>query len=173
MLTLVITGAPGVGKSTVCALLAHRLPKAAHIEVDELQKMIVTGGHWPSAGTPESYQQLLLRTRNAADIASNFVGAGIAVVLEEVVATAEQISILDRVLGPTGLAYVVLTAARDTVLERDAGRAKHTAANYLGVEDLIKDALDGRAITITSTDQPPEETAAAVQSAVPGMGWTS
>jgi adenylate kinase family enzyme len=169
--SLVVTGAPGVGKSTVCSMLARCLPTAAHIEVDELQRMIVSGGQWPSAGTPASHQQLLLRTRNAAAIARNFVETGIAAIIEEVVATSEQVAILDNTLGTTGLSYVILAAPTATVLRRDAGRSKHTAANYLGVESLVHDALSGRAITIMSGEHTADETAAAVRSAVTELPW--
>ncbi|MBA2463263.1 MAG: AAA family ATPase [Actinobacteria bacterium] len=41
---VLISGVPGAGKTTVARLLAQRLPLAAHIEADEIQNLIVSGG---------------------------------------------------------------------------------------------------------------------------------
>ncbi|MEM7079780.1 MAG: AAA family ATPase, partial [Pseudomonadota bacterium] len=67
---IAITGTPGVGKTTICRLLAERIALSAHVEADELQRFIVAGGQWPSAGTKVAHAQLLLRTRNAATLAA-------------------------------------------------------------------------------------------------------
>ncbi|MFJ5084035.1 hypothetical protein [Streptomyces sp. NPDC088706] len=46
---VLLSGIPGSGKSTVAAALAARFTASAHIEVDALQELIVTGGRWPVA----------------------------------------------------------------------------------------------------------------------------
>jgi predicted kinase len=168
---IVITGAPGVGKSTIAGMLATRLARAAHIEADELHRMIVTGAEWPSAGTPEAHLQLLLRTRNAAQMAANFAEAGVVPIIDEVIASQEQLDTVDELFDGTDVTFVVLTAPAPTILERDAGRGEHTAANYLGVDRLISGVLAGRATFVDSTDLSREETANAVQAAVPRAGW--
>jgi adenylate kinase family enzyme len=45
---------PGAGKSTTAALLASRLPRAAHVEADQLQQIILGGGEWPDSGAVPS-----------------------------------------------------------------------------------------------------------------------
>jgi adenylate kinase family enzyme len=42
-----ISGIPGSGKTTIARLLALRFPLAAHIEADEVQNLIVSGGLHP------------------------------------------------------------------------------------------------------------------------------
>ncbi|HVE95246.1 MAG TPA: AAA family ATPase [Acidimicrobiales bacterium] len=166
-----ITGAPGVGKSTICRMASARLECAAHIEADELHRMIVTGAEWPNAGTPDSQAQLLLRTRNAAQVAANFSDAGITPIVDEVIATHEQLDILDEILAGANVTFVVLGASAQAILERDAGRHKHTAAHYLGVDQLVSGVLAGRAAFLDTTELSPEETVNAVQGIVPNVGW--
>lgn len=169
---IVLTGAPGVGKSTVAALLAHRLPRAAHVEADELHRMIVSGGEWPSAGTGEAFRQLLLRTRNAAQLAANFSEAAITPIVDEVIATDDQLAIVDEILGGSGVVFVVLAAPSATLLARDAGRGKHTASNYMGVAAMVEAVLAGRATFLDSTHLSPEDTATAIQELLPDLTRT-
>lgn len=169
--SIVITGAPGVGKTTICRLISPRLPRAAHIQADALHRMIISGGEWPSTGTREAQMQLLLRTRNAAQMAANFARAGIIPIVDEVIATKEQLDIVEEVLAGVDVTFIVLTACVETVLERDAGRDKHTAARYLGVDQLITGVLAGRATLLDSTDLSSEETVACVQAIVPDVEW--
>jgi len=152
----VITGTPGVGKSTVCRGLAQRLPIGAHIEADRLQQLIVAGGQWPSAATAAAIEQLILRTRNAACIARNFLAAGIPAFIDEVVCTDEQMGVLTELVPHARL--VVLAAHRDVVLERDGMRRKHTASNYQGVADAIADVVGTKATWLDTTGLTTEQT---------------
>lgn len=154
-------------------MASARLARAAHIEADQLHRMIVTGAEWPSTGTRASHKQLLLRTRNAAQIAANFADAGIVPIIDEVIATHEQLDIVDELLGRQDVIFVVLRASAQRLLERDAGRDKHTAANYLGVDQLIGGVLAGRATFCDTTELSTEETVNAVQTIVPDVGWLS
>ncbi|HYZ97338.1 MAG TPA: AAA family ATPase [Acidimicrobiales bacterium] len=163
---LVVTGTPGVGKSTVCRAIAQRLPIAAHVEADTLHRFLVSGGQWPSAGTAAAMGQLVLRTCNAATVAANFVSAGIPVVLDEVLSTPRQVAVLAELLP--GGRIVALTATEDVVLARDAMRSKHTAANYRGVASEIADAVGAAATWIDTTGLTAEETIAAVLRAAGG-----
>src|SRR3981189_2899706 len=82
---VLLTGIPGSGKSTVAAALAARFGMAAHIEVDALQQMIVSGGRWPSPShDAEAARQIFLRARNACLLADSFVTAGFVPVLDDV-----------------------------------------------------------------------------------------
>ena len=63
-IAVLVTGIPGSGKTTVARTLARRLTRAAHIEVDVLQAMIVAGGLWPDQSPrEEAMRQLALRAR--------------------------------------------------------------------------------------------------------------
>ena len=165
---VLITGAPGVGKSSVANLIAHRFSLAAHIDADELQKMIVSGGVWPSAATEAAVRQLVLRTSNVALLASSFLLAGVLPIIDEVVGTTEQFQVLERHLGEHRLLIVGLAAPYAVLLERDAGRAKTTAANYPGTEDKIRRTCRDAITWIDSSELSLDETVADVLELVLG-----
>lgn len=163
----VITGQPGVGKSTTCARLASRRTLAAHVKADDLHRMIVTGGEWPSAATAMSQRQLLARTRSAAQVAHTFAAAGTDVFIDEVVALPEQLDILDCYVGPAH--WVLLTASPAVVTERDALRAKHTASDYLHVGAALEGLLAGRATFIDTDRLDAGHTVDLVEAALSGL----
>jgi broad-specificity NMP kinase len=148
---VVITGTPGVGKSTVCRALARRRPTAAHVEADSLHRFLVSGGEWPSAGTERSVEQLVLRTRNAASVASNFTSLAIPTFVDDWISTSRQVRVLGEALPDA--VVIVLTATRSQVLQRDAQRDKHTAAMYLDSAETIDDVLGRDAIRIDTTSR--------------------
>jgi cytidylate kinase len=70
----VICGNACAGKTTTARLLARRLPLAAHVDGDEMQRLIVSGCRWPVPGdtdpgtgrlTGEAGAQYALRIRTA------------------------------------------------------------------------------------------------------------
>jgi predicted kinase len=162
---LVLTGAPGVGKSTIAAALAGRVARGAHVEADVVHRFIVSGGQWPSAGTDESYRQLLLRASNIATISQTLRAAGFCVVIDEAVALPEQLEAIEAVVTPP-IDIVVLTATEDAILARDGQRAKQTARSYLGVQAMVLQLLQSRAHVIDTTTRAIDESVFAVQEAV-------
>lgn len=106
---------------------------------------------WPSAGTPEALHQLLLRTRNAASLAANFREAGIVPVIDEVVATQEQLAAIEEAIPFASLTAVMLVTTEAVILERDAARSKHTAGNYLGVQRLVAEMVMDHAVVVDTT----------------------
>ncbi len=85
---IVVTGIQAAGKSTVARLLAHRFVRAAHVEADVLQGMIVSGGEWvsePGEPTGEAAQQLRLRLRNMCLLGISFYKAGFTAVLDDII----------------------------------------------------------------------------------------
>src|SRR5215204_1887840 len=77
---IVVSGMQGAGKSTVATALARRLPRAARIEPDALQAMIVSGGRWPEAREMSAAAAAQLRLRHACLLARSFVAAGFCAV---------------------------------------------------------------------------------------------
>lgn len=92
---IVVSGLPGSGKSTVSRLVAARLNRAAHIEADRIQEMIVSGRVWPE-GSPEpqpgleATAQLALRLRTACLLARSFVDAGFTALVDDIVLGARM-----------------------------------------------------------------------------------
>jgi len=80
---LVLTGGPGVGKSSTALALAEMRARAAVVEVDDIRQMIVSGGVAPWKGA-EGNRQRQLGVRNACAVAMNFCEADVDVVITDV-----------------------------------------------------------------------------------------
>ena len=118
-----ITGIPGAGKTTVALALAGRFERAAHVEADALQRMIVSGGRWPHEGLDDvARAQLGLRARNAGLLAASFFDAGIVPVIDDIVVGPRRLGIYREVLGERTLQLVVLAPPVEVALARDRGR---------------------------------------------------
>src|SRR5436305_10157075 len=94
MPVFLITGIPGAGKTTVSKVLARRFPSAAHIEADQIQKLVVSGRLWPGQEPhDEAMRQLALRARNCALLAESFHEAGFVPVVDDVVVGPRRLEI--------------------------------------------------------------------------------
>jgi hypothetical protein len=118
--------------------MASRLPFAAHVKADVLHRMIRSGGEWPSAGSAAARSQHLLRSRNAFALADHFRAEGIVPIVDDVLSLPEHV---EMIRCRSDVVAVGLTAARDEILSRDAGRYKQTAALYENAEREIRAAL--------------------------------
>ena len=135
---VVVTGAPGVGKSTISEEIASRLPLVAHVKADVLHRMIRSGGEWPSAGTGVARSQHILRSRNAFTLADNFRAAGVLPIIDDVLSLPEHAEMIE---SRDGVLAFALTATRDEIRKRDAGRHKQTAGLYEESEREIRQVL--------------------------------
>jgi chloramphenicol 3-O-phosphotransferase len=126
---VVVSGIPGAGKTTVARLLTQRFERAAHIEADEVQRMVVAGGVWPdgeqldAAGNPrgEALRQLELRGRNVCLLANSFAEAGVVAVIDDVVIGSRLDSFRSMLTGRP-LWFVLLLPTLERVAERNAKR---------------------------------------------------
>jgi chloramphenicol 3-O-phosphotransferase len=86
----VLSGSPGVGKSSVArALLAH-YPHGLHLPVDDLRELVVSGIAHPSLEhRPEAVRQFGLARRAAAHHARLYAEGGFAVALDDVLWPAD------------------------------------------------------------------------------------
>jgi predicted kinase len=84
--------------------------------------------HTRDGWNDETQRQLDLARDNVASVAKNFVGAGISVVIDDVVFPRWEVSGIDRwrsALSPIEADLVVLFPSWQVVAERNSGRSGH------------------------------------------------
>jgi hypothetical protein len=132
----IIGGNACAGKTTTARLLAQRLPLAALVEGDEMQRLIVSGCRWavpadndPVTGrlTGEAGVQYALRIRNACLVAASFADAGITAVVTDSIVN-EGFESLTEVLGGRPVNFVVLRPPLAVLRQRGADRLPEEAA---------------------------------------------
>jgi hypothetical protein len=162
----IICGNECAGKTTTARLLAQRLPLAAHIDGDEMQRLIVSGCRWavpgdsdPGTGrlTGEAGVQYALRIRNACLVAAAFADAGITPVVTDTIIN-EGFESLTEVLRGRPVNFVVLrppvAVLRQRGIDRLPDEAAYLADRYGDSDhpeaatfaDRVRAAADGRAV---------------------------
>ncbi|MEU8677727.1 AAA family ATPase [Streptomyces sp. NPDC048560] len=163
---VLLTGIPGSGKSTVAAALAGRFRMAAHIEVDALQEMIVSGGRWPSpAANAEADRQIFLRARNACLLADSFVRAGFVPVLDDVVVRRSHLDFYRTTLAAVPLHIVILAPGPAEAWRRNQAREKALSVDWSPLDEAMRSELAQQGIWIDNAAQSVEETVEAILSA--------
>jgi predicted kinase len=162
----VVCGSSCAGKTTTARLLAQRLPLAAHVEGDEMQRLIVSGCRWavpsdsdPGTGrlTGQAGVQYALRIRNACLVAAAFADAGITAIVTDTFIN-EGFESLTEVLGGRLVNFVVLRPPVAVLRQRGIDRLPEEAvylANRYGDSDhpeaaefagRLQAAADGRPV---------------------------
>ncbi len=121
---LILTGPPGAGKSSVAEALAERYDRVAHIDVDSLRHFITPTGY-VAPGRPGFERQQQLSARNAAALAANFLAERFAVIIDDVVITASELTAYVELLKPCAMPvhYVRLLPSLEVCLTRNKERA--------------------------------------------------
>ncbi|MFE6701401.1 AAA family ATPase [Streptomyces sp. NPDC057718] len=163
---VLLIGIPGSGKSTVAAALAARFAASAHIEVDALQELIVSGGRWPSPERDEEAdRQILLRARNACLLADSFLAAGFLPVIDDVVVRRAHLDFYRATLTGGPLHRVILAPGAAKARERNLARDKTLTTGWSFLETAMRGELADEKIWIDSADLTVDETVDAVLSA--------
>jgi predicted kinase len=107
---LILTGPPGVGKSTIAALLADRAPAGVHLESDVFFHFIRRGAVEP--WKPESHEQNEVVMSIVAEAACGYAAGGYFTVVDGIVLPRWFLLPLRELLREAGhdVAYVVLQA---------------------------------------------------------------
>ncbi|MFD7749846.1 hypothetical protein ACFV2V_28135 [Streptomyces sp. NPDC059698] len=132
----IICGNQCAGKTTTARLLAEGLPLAAHIEGDDMQRLIVSGCRWPVPGDSDPLtghlvgdagMQYALRIRNACLVAAAFTDAGITAVVSDTIID-EGFESLIEVLAGRPVYFVVLRPPVAVLRQRGIDRLPEEAA---------------------------------------------
>jgi predicted kinase len=120
MSIVVLTGAPGAGKSTIARAVAPLRRRCSVIEVDDVRQMLVQPHAAPWAGA-EGLRQQKLGVSNAAQLAIGFADDGADVVIADVV-NNETAGLYRRTLAEQGVQIVHLRVSEALARDRTAGR---------------------------------------------------
>jgi predicted kinase len=164
-----ITGIPGAGKTTIAGLLARRFKRGVHVEAEQLQEWIVSGGVWPGdEPEEENARQLDLVTRNACLLARSYAEAGFTVTIDHVIITRHRVEEYCERLAGLALHLVVLDQGKATAAARDLARAKSKqhaqrtgvtiAARWAHLEDVMRAELNGVGLWVKSGNATAEDT---------------
>lgn len=115
---LILTGPPGVGKTTVAALLVARFPRAVHLEADRFFGYIRAG--YVEPWRPESHEQNSAVMEIVADAAAGYATAGYFTVLDGIVIPGWFLEPVRDALRAAGhrVALAILRAPLDACLAR-------------------------------------------------------
>jgi predicted kinase len=163
---LILTGPPGVGKTTVAGILARRAERAVHLESDRFFSFI--RGGFVDPWDPESAEQNRLVMRTAAAAAASYATAGYMTVFDGIVIPRWTLGVIRETLEAAGVAasYAVLRAPRSTCADRVHEREGDLDLFEPGVLAAISsefddlEAFERHAIDVAGMDS--EEAAAAV-----------
>ena len=163
---LILTGPPAAGKSSVAQALAERYDRVAHVEVDVLRHFITPTGYIPP-GRAGFERQQALAIRNACALARNYLEERFAVIIDDVVVTATDLSLYLNGLKDTGspVHVVRLLPQLDVCLERNGKRreGRMSPDRVAAVHRQMSEARDLLGVTIDNSDMSAHETADRLQ----------
>lgn len=160
---IVISGLPGVGKSTVAHLVASRLGRAAHVEADRLHDMIVAGAVHPEASGPtgQAAQQVRLRLKNATALARSFVAAGFSAVIDDII-SGRRFDDLMEDLDDTPFCFVMLLRDLDVMKDEWRSIGSPYVDSFGWLDEEIREQTPRRGLWIDTTGVSVDDTVNAV-----------
>jgi tRNA uridine 5-carbamoylmethylation protein Kti12 len=139
---LILTGPPGVGKTTAAGILTARADRAVHLEADAFFRFIASG--YVEPWRPESREQNEAVMRIVAEAAAGYATAGYLTVVEGIVIPGWYFEPLRDALRGAGhtVAYAVLRAPLEVCLERVQEREGEPPIDAAAVEQIWRSFAD-------------------------------
>jgi predicted kinase len=139
---LIVTGSPGVGKTTTAGILAARSTPAVHLEADAFFRFIRSG--YVEPWEPESHEQNRIVMRIVADAAAGYAEAGYFTIIDGIVIPAWFLEPLRDALQGAGypVAYAVLRAPLSICAERVRNRERVPGADSSVIKQLWQSFAD-------------------------------
>jgi predicted kinase len=136
---LIVTGPPGVGKTTVAGILAERSARAVHLESDAFFRFIRSG--YVEPWKPESHEQNRLVMRIVAEAAARYAAAGYFTIVDGIVIPGWFLEPLRDALCDRGhrVAYAVLRAPLSLCAARAGSRGDNPLTDPKVTEGLWQD----------------------------------
>ncbi|GIG62682.1 hypothetical protein Lfu02_70540 [Longispora fulva] len=128
---------PGAGKSTVTRLAAELLPRAARLDGDVVNRLVVSGRVW-ALGEPadEAARQVDLCNRNLSALAANFADAGFTPLIDWIIPDRRQLDTFLDLLAPRPVLFVVLAPGIEACRYRNTVRDPDEQFFFEGYDDL-------------------------------------
>lgn len=141
---LLITGAPGAGKSTISRLVAEGLRRSALMDSFFIGRLVASGYVWP-LGEPadEAARQVQLLNTNLCALAGNFADAGFTPVIDIVLPDGEHLDAYRRALATRRLLLVVLDPGTEVCRHRNEIRPAERQFFFDGYAELRASMHDG------------------------------
>lgn len=139
---LILTGPPGVGKTTAAAALVGRFPRAVHLESDRFFQFIRSD--YVEPWRPESSEQNRVVMRIVAEAAARYAAAGYFTVIDGIVIPGWFLEPLRDVLREAGheVALTVLRAPMEVCIERVQEREGEPSVEGAVLEQLWRSFAD-------------------------------
>ena len=116
---ILITGAPGAGKSTVSRALAERFDLSFHLEVDDLRENMVNGFILPEPPFADDViAQFAMARRTATFMAQDYAAAGVTFVVDDTPIPETFPDQYAALYADTRLTRVLLRPQDDAVMDR-------------------------------------------------------
>ncbi|HEU4462217.1 MAG TPA: AAA family ATPase [Solirubrobacterales bacterium] len=169
---LILTGPPGVGKTTVAGLLAQREQRSVHLEADRFFFFIKGGFVEPWDPASAEQNQMVMKT--AAEAAASYANAGYFTIFEGIVIPRWTLGVVRETFIAAGIptSYAVLRASQAECVARVQEREGDPDLFEPGVLAAISsefddlEAFEPHAIDVAGMDV--EQIAAAIATRLDG-----